>query len=93
MDGKRLRTHNDHTTAGKLFVLFIALAIYSEIIRVMNQQKLFKTYTVKELLYELKKIKINSIAENGKPIVSEISKKQKLIYKNFDIDFSQLYGY
>ena len=80
MDGKRLRTHNDHTTTGKLFVMFISLVIYYEIIRVMNQNKLFKTYTIKELLYELRKIKINHIAKDGKPIVSEVSKKQKTIF-------------
>jgi hypothetical protein len=46
----------------------------------MNQNKLFKTYTIKELLYELRKIKINHIAKDGKPIVSEVSKKQKTIF-------------
>ena len=93
MDGKRLRTHNDYTTAGKLFVLFISLIVYSEIIKVMNHEKLFKTYTVKELLYELKKIKINHIAKDGKPMVGEISKKQKTILNKFNIDFIQFYGY
>lgn len=93
MDGKRLRTHNDHTTTGKLFIVFISLVIYSEIIRVMNQKDLFKSYTIKELLYELRKIKINHIAKDGRRMVSEISKKQKNIFKNFEIDFNELYGY
>ena len=62
-DGKRLRTHNDYTTIGKVFFMFISVIISSEITRVMNQKKLFKTFTVKELLYELRKIKINNIAK------------------------------
>ncbi|PIV58229.1 MAG: hypothetical protein COS14_10700 [Bacteroidetes bacterium CG02_land_8_20_14_3_00_31_25] len=59
----------------------------------MNQKKIFKTFTVKELLYELRKIKINNIAKDGKSIVSEISKKQRNIFEDFGIDIKQLYGY
>ena len=39
---KRLRTHNDFTTQGKLFIMFIALTIYSEIVRLMNHYNLFQ---------------------------------------------------
>ena len=92
-DGKRLRTHKDYTTIGKIFFMFISLIVSSEITKVMNQKELFKTFTVKELLYELRKIKINNIAKDGKPIVSEISKKQRKIFEDFGIDIKQLYGY
>lgn len=92
MDSKRLRTHNDYTTAGKMFIMFISSIVYSEIVRIMHLRKLFKKYTVKELLYELKKIKINNIRKDGKPIFSEISKKQKKIFEDFKIDYSELYG-
>lgn len=93
MDGKRLRTHNDYTTAGKMFLLFVALILHSEILRVMNANQLFKIYTVKELLLELKKIKINQIQSDGKPMVGEISKKQRTIFKHFEISINQLHGY
>ena len=73
--------------------MFISVIISSEITRVMNQKKIFKTFTVKELLYELRKIKINNIAKDGKLIVSEISKKQRNIFEDFGIDIKQLYGY
>ena len=75
MDGKRLRTHNDYTTVGKVFLLFLSSIIISEITKVMDQNEMFKTLTVKELLYELKKIKINYLHKDGKPIISEVSKK------------------
>lgn len=93
MDGKRLRTHNDYTTQGKIFLLFISVILCSEITKIMNQKELFKTFTVKELMYELRKIKINNIAKDGKPIVSEISKKQRKIFEDFEIDINQVYGY
>ena len=93
MDCKRLRTHNDFTTSGKLFVMFISLLIYSEIIRIMNQEKLFKTLTIKEMLYELRKIKINNFTKDGSTIISEVSIKQKKILKKFEIDLDVLYGY
>ena len=73
--------------------MFISVIISSEITRVMNHKKIFKTFTVKQLLYELRKIKINNIAKDGKLIVSEISKKQRNIFEDFGIDIKQLYGY
>ena len=95
MDGKRLRTHNDYTTLGKLFILFVSIIIYSEITRVMNKCNLFKNYTLIELLLELNKIKINTIkGENDDSvIISEVSKKQRNILKCFDIDIAKLHGY
>ena len=93
MDGKRLRTHNDYTTVGKVFLLFLSSIIISEITKVMDQNELFRTLTVKELLYELKKIKINYLDKDGKPIISEVSKKQRKIFEYFKIDLTQFYGY
>ncbi len=92
MDGNRLRNHNDYTMYGKMFVKFIAATVYSEIVKEMNNKKLFKTLTVKELLFELKKVKIAKLKGNKK-IVSEISKRSKTIFKNFDIDINKIYGY
>ena len=91
LDAKRLRVHNDYTMQGKLFIMFLSLIIYAEIKRVMDLKNLFKKFTAKEFLYELKKIKINHLPLNGKPIISEISKTQKTILKKFEIDF--FHGY
>lgn len=91
LDAKRLRTHNDFTSTGKLFVIFIALIIQSEIIKIMNENNLFKLYTVKELLLEMKKIKINQLQKDKPPIVSELSKKQKKILKIFNLKI--IHGY
>ncbi len=85
MDGKRLRSHSTYTNNGKLFIKFIALILHSQISNYMNKSKLFKNYSLKELLTELKKIKISQI--NGQDsFVSEISKKQRTILSGFGID-------
>jgi transposase len=91
MDGNRLRVHSQTNTDAKLFVRFLALIVHSEIIRVMRKNDMFKKFTVKELMLELKKIKHTKI--NSEIIISEISKKQKEIYKTFDMDWKKLDSY
>jgi len=84
MDGDRLRAHSQYNTEGRLFIKFIALIIYTEISKIMREKNLFKKYSVKELLAELKKLKIIKI-KNNDLFLSELSKKQKLIFKAFGI--------
>jgi transposase len=84
LDGSRLRVHSQFNADGKIFVKFISLILYMEISRIMKENKLFDKYSMKELLWELKKTKITYIDAND-PFISEISKKQKLIFKAFNI--------
>ncbi len=84
LDSQRLRTHNEYTTKGKLFVKFISLILYSSISQTMKEKKLFKKYTIKELLSEVKKVKVNQLG-NNQPILSEISKRQNDIFTAFEI--------
>lgn len=84
MDGDRLRAHSHYNNDGRLFIKFIALTLYTEISKIMKEKKLFQKYSVKELMAELKKIKITKIGKND-PFLSELSKKQKIILKAFDI--------
>lgn len=91
MDGSRLRVHSEENMDAKLFIRFLALIVHSEIIRVMRKTDMFKKYSVKELLLELKKIKRTTVGHEV--IISEVSKKQKDIYKAFDIDWKSLHSY
>jgi transposase len=84
MDGDRLRVHSNYNTEGRLFIKFVALIIYMEISKTMQRKKLFEKYSFKELISELKKIKI-TIIDNNEPIISELTKKQKIILDAFDI--------
>ena len=85
MDGNRLRSHSAYNTDGRLFIKFIALIIYMHITKVMRENKLFGKYSIRELLKELSKMKI-SYLQNVEPLKSEISKKNKAIFKAFNID-------
>ena len=91
MDGGRLRAHSQINADARLFIKFLSLIIQSEIINIMRAEKLFKKYTVRELLAELRKIKLANI--NGEIIISEISKKQRLIFKAFKIDLEEIHRY
>jgi transposase len=91
LDGGRLRAHSQYNTDARLFIKFLALIIQSEIIRTMREEKLFNKYTVKELLSELRKIKFTKI--NDETIISEISKKQRLIFEAFKIDSEEIHRY
>lgn len=87
----RLRVHSQYNTDAKLFISFLALIIQAEIIRLMRKKKLFKTYTVKELLLQLKNIKRTQM--DGQTIISEISKKQRLIFEVFDFNLDEIHRY
>jgi len=60
-----------------------------EISKIMKKESLFKKYSVKELLSELKKLKLVKVDEDN-IFLSEISKNQKKIFKAFGIDESQI---
>jgi len=49
----------------------------------MNEHQLFKKYSLREMIMELKKIKITTLDDYQ--IVSEISKKQKLLLEIFNL--------
>jgi transposase len=85
MDGNRLRVHSRYNLEGKLFVRYIAMILYMHITKVMREKKLFEKYSIREMIKELAKIKMIK-HENMKPFISEISKKQKDILKNFSVE-------
>ncbi len=91
MDGGRLRAHSQINADARLFIKFLALIVQSEIIKIMRAEKLFRKNTVRELLAELKKIKLANI--NDEIIISEISKKQRLIFEAFKIDLEEIHRY
>jgi transposase len=88
-DGKRLRGHSKEAVEGCLFIKFLSLILYAALGNTMRQQQLFKDYSVKELMYELKKLRIVELS-NGKSYLTEISKRQKDIFSKFAIDIPSI---
>ncbi len=83
LDGKRLRAHTPYNADGRVFVKFVALILHSYLSKKMKVSKLFKQYSVREMLAELCKIRCSTI--NEKMLISEISKSQRNIFKAFEI--------
>ena len=89
LDLKRLRIHSEDAMKGRLFIGFIALILQSHIHKVMKETDLVKKYTVEELLGELEKISLIEF-KSGKKLMTEITKKQRLIYDLFKVLLPQI---
>lgn len=89
LDTQRLRAHNTDTANGRLFVKFLALITHAKIMGVIKKDDKLKKYSINEIMAELKKLKINSF-DKGNQFLTELSKKQKLIFNAFNIDIQKL---
>ena len=83
LDGDRIRVHSEIAMKGKLFVKFISMILYCYLIKQMKDTELNKSYSTKEILLILKKLKIHSIGKEK--FLSEITKKQKIILEKFNM--------
>ena len=81
---RRLLASSEESLNGKLFVEFVALIYLAYINRKMQEQGLYKEYTMEELLLELESIQ--SVCEPGRaPIVCEVLEKQRNLYAALDV--------
>ena len=85
LDGQRLRGHSPDSITGRFFLKFLSLIVYSALTKTMREQRLFREWSVRELLCELKKIRIVELYD-GSHVFTEISKRQRRIFKAFNID-------
>lgn len=83
IDCNRLRVHYNETMRGKIFVIFISLILKSVI------DTKIKNSTVKKIINELKKIKIQELT-NGEEYIAPLTKKQKDILALFDTNETEL---
>lgn len=89
IDRDRLRVHTTERAEGTIFIVYLSLILTAYIEKRIREKEVLKNYTKKEIIYELKKLKLTQFA-NGLNIVNELSKKVKNIYNAFDIDVSNL---
>lgn len=82
---RRTLVSSEQSLEGKLFVQFIALMIVSYIKRQMDKQRLFKKYTLSELIDELDIIE--RFTQTGKKaVIGEVTKKQNELYEMMDVE-------
>ncbi len=85
LDLERLRIHSDEAMEGRIFIGFISLIITSYIRKVMDDQKIYRFYSLNELYSELKKLRLIQFS-NGKQMLTEFTSTHKEIFKAFAIE-------
>ena len=85
LDMKRLRMHSSATVDGRLFVQFIAVILISALRKKMRESSLIRDYTVRELLLEMETLTRIKYSGRYKSIVSEATKKQRIILETLAI--------
>jgi transposase len=85
VEGRRLRGHSKDVINGRLFIKFISLILYSALSNKMREKDLFKHYSIKEIMYELKKLRIVEM-HNGLSYLTEISKRQRELFSKLEVE-------
>ena len=78
LDFKRMRTHWNKTTEGKMFVGFIALILRSYMLRMIKRDTQIKHLTFNKVLIELRKIKMVTLTDLSE-ILTPLTKLQRTI--------------
>jgi transposase len=86
LDFRRLKTHYDKTTDGKVFVGFLALILRSSMVRMIKGHDITKKYTCMKVQLELRKIRLITMTDKSK-ILSKITKTQKDILEALNIKY------
>jgi hypothetical protein len=83
IDLNRIRVHSQESMQNKVFIGFIALILLSHINKVMVQKKMYRDMSMKDVLYILKKLRVQRIA--GETILFPVTLEQRHIYNAFSI--------
>jgi len=80
----RLRVRSQYSVEGRIFITFVSLILYSELHRIMKEKELYSKYTIPEVFFELKKLRVVKMT-NGKEYLTEVSKKQRTLFEKFEV--------
>lgn len=89
LEFRRLKTHYQNTSEGKLFVGFLALILRSHILMAIKNNKQIKHFTFDKVMIELRKIKSITMS-NKKEILKPLTSKQKIILNMLGIKIDTL---
>jgi transposase len=89
---KRLRTHTDETTEGKMFCAFIALIVVSQIGVKLEDFLEKKSWSKEHVVAEMEKIRIIS-GVAGKRLADPLTKTQRMIIEHFGLDAEDVEAY
>ena len=80
----RLWTGSKEAMQGRLFVNFLSIVLYATLSQQMKEAQLYQSFSVSEVLYELKKLKLVELS-NGKSLLTEISKRPRILYQKLTV--------
>ena len=80
----RLWTGSKEAIQGRLFVNFLSIVLYAALSQQMKEAQLYQSFSVSEVLYELKKLKLVELS-NGKSLLTEISKRPRILYQKLTV--------
>jgi transposase len=89
LDFRRLRTHINETTDGKVFVGFIALIIRSYLVNKIKGSQKTKKFTLKKIFNEFRKIKTITF-EGSRRMLMPLTKLQKDILEAVGVSHEKL---
>jgi transposase len=89
LEFKRLKTHYQNTSEGKVFVGFLALILRSHILKTIKNDSDTKDLTFDQVMLELRKIKAVMMS-NGKEIIKPLTSKQKIILATLKIGIDKI---
>ena len=89
LDGKRLRGSTKDTDEGRLFLKFLELILYSALANTMREQHLFQQYSIREIMHELKKLRLVTMTDETS-FLTEVSKRQRKIFQKFGVKIPKL---
>ena len=72
LEEKRLRVRSSATMEGKIFIVYLALILYSALNKKTKEKNLYQRWSIPQILYELKKLRIVEL-ENGKMFLTEMT--------------------
>lgn len=79
----RLRVHSQEAMESKVFIGFLALILSAHVHRVMNDNDLYQSMTIKDLIRTMEKLRTQLV--DGRRILFPLTKRQKQIYAAFGI--------
>ena len=85
MKGARARTHNERTTSGKGFVIFLSCIVRSYIQQRLRSYERSKSTSLKNIFNQLSDIKIAKYSSQNK-LTKALTKQQKNILNIFNAD-------
>lgn len=92
LDCRRIKVSSREAMEGRLFLTYLSLIIHSALSRIMKEQDLYKSYTLSEVFYELKKLRVVTLS-SGRSYLTEVSKKQRMFYEKFGVPVPTIPSY